>query len=170
MKIYPQTTEVTGGLSIIPAIEDASFRLVVNISPGSAATVEKLVVKPADRSHPSATMLLQRKDLCNMCNLTGVWASRSLAQQSREGFNPSCFSVVGLDEQNPIREGFTSSQVPPVSSRVGCCRQTLWGLGKVPTTLSHSPGCGSTVILGPFQCLPRPWAGLPWRSTGHVFL
>lgn len=45
---------------------------LLNISPGRAATVEKVVVKPAERFYPSATMLLQRKDLCKTCNLAGM--------------------------------------------------------------------------------------------------
>lgn len=55
-----QTTEVT-----VPS-------QLLNISPGRAATVEKVVVKPAERFYPSATMLLQRKDLCKTCNLAGM--------------------------------------------------------------------------------------------------
>lgn len=52
MKNYLDTAEITGGLSIILAIEDAPFFFIVNILPSSATTVKNLLIKPADRSHP----------------------------------------------------------------------------------------------------------------------
>lgn len=69
-------------------------------------------------------------------------------------------------QSKSLQEGFISSQIPPLSFWAGCCRQPLWGLGKVLTTLSRGPGCGFTITLGPFQCLLMVWAHLVKLDTG----
>lgn len=62
MENCSETTEVTGRPSIIPAIEYASFYLIVSISPSSAVTMESLgkwnQKYAVDGSHPGEPMLV----------------------------------------------------------------------------------------------------------------